>query len=399
MRGGWFVKTRLATGEQVDIYRAPTYFRHAICQENLTETHSRNESRQGYPIIPTSDMKEYYIKPERERHARCCKRRNRERVNLQILESSRQLYEEASYVFWSTNTFSFEQSYVLSRFLEYLNASQKQKLQKLHIITDMEFVSTSESINSSRQDWERQDWGMDFNSSRQKWKMALKPELTCLENLTSLHLRFDLRYGGPPDKEEHADRYGDEYGDRKDLEEAMTISKWWLLYRTRAILNLRNLPSLRKATVIISDDKIWYDANHLGHFRWTAAAKNAFADEYENMLLDPDPAAAIEAEEEAMNQRHRRQQEKHDNQYFRELITGMEDMKSGVIETTKADKIEIMLTELGEFIGHKYTGDFEQMIDKAKAFCAAERNKISKDIWGRDKRDNGSQKQGTTNKT
>ena len=182
-----FTKSRVSKG----VWAEPGFSRY-ICQEKLTETQSRNKSRQGYPVIPTSDMKEYYIKQERECHARCYKPGNEKQVNLQILGSSRQLYEEANYLLWSTNTFSFDDSFVLGRFLECLNASQKQKLQKLHLITDMEFVSRYRELISSRHEWE----------------IALKPEMTYLKNLTSLHLRFDLRYGGPPDKEEHAAHYG-----------------------------------------------------------------------------------------------------------------------------------------------------------------------------------------------
>ena len=185
----------------------------------------------------------------------------------------------------------------------------------------------------------------------------------------------------------------DEYSDHKDLEGVMTISKWWLLYRTRALLNLRNLPSLRKATVIISDDKVCYDANHLGQLRWTAAAKNTFADEYESMLLDTNPAATIKAEEEAMNQRHRRRQEKLDNQYLRELITGMEDMESEANGNARVRKIGAMLAKFAEVIGHENLGDAEGMIEKAKGVLAIKRGNISKDIWGRDKSEKGSKRQ------
>ena len=54
-------------------------------------------------------------------------------LDLSVLGVSRQLYEEANYLLWATNIFSFDYALSFDKFLASLNVAQKHNLTKLHI--------------------------------------------------------------------------------------------------------------------------------------------------------------------------------------------------------------------------------------------------------------------------
>lgn len=54
-------------------------------------------------------------------------------LDLSILTSCRQIYEEANMLLWTTNTFSFEESIPLRMFINGLHSTQRTKLTRMHI--------------------------------------------------------------------------------------------------------------------------------------------------------------------------------------------------------------------------------------------------------------------------
>ena len=93
--------------------------RHAICVASQSELSAYEEAISGYAVVPKGQMAEYYIASCNERHAACkmcgsgpmylSEADGRAlRVDLNVLGTCRQLYEEANHLLWTTNTFSFE---------------------------------------------------------------------------------------------------------------------------------------------------------------------------------------------------------------------------------------------------------------------------------------------------
>ncbi|KAL9636517.1 MAG: hypothetical protein Q9164_002780 [Protoblastenia rupestris] len=70
------------------------------------------------------------------RHSACipdlCSRRDW-RLDLSVLRVSRQLYEEANHILWTTNAFFFSESRSLPAFMNTLNPAQKRKLTHIQI--------------------------------------------------------------------------------------------------------------------------------------------------------------------------------------------------------------------------------------------------------------------------
>lgn len=54
-------------------------------------------------------------------------------IELSLLETCRQLYNEASYVLWTTNTFSFRSTVDLNHFISILSPSQASQIKSLHL--------------------------------------------------------------------------------------------------------------------------------------------------------------------------------------------------------------------------------------------------------------------------
>lgn len=346
------------------------FLKHYFCQSDMTEFEIRDEAREGTAEVPEGDTKEYYITPNRTRHAHCFPDHgdSQSRLDLNILGASRQLYEEGNHILWTTNTFSFTQSQTLRLFFGSLNAAQKRKLTRLHIAADMK--------NS---EWEGHTMTDSF-----KWEMAIKLNLGFLKNLTTVHLTLELQDDASPSSAALARQQFGIYRDDdiRDLKEDPEIQLWWLKYRTRAFLSLRTLPSIKTATMVISDDVSFYrrfpDAD-----RWTAAAKNEFADAYEAALLDSDSARTIKAEEKAVTERNRCRIAAEDKRYLCDAKERLLSLRSS-IEYIRRDATngvaspeEIIITE-DMVRGRKALRD--EMVARATRL-----ENLSLDIWGNDK--------------
>lgn len=100
----------------------------------------------------------------RTRHAHCTswthlhvpiperKRSNQLMLSLSLLGASRQAYEEANRLLWTTNTFSFEDGRTLKTFVNSLHSTQRKKLTRMHIDFTFDCISNTESqraLNSS----------------------------------------------------------------------------------------------------------------------------------------------------------------------------------------------------------------------------------------------------------
>lgn len=58
----------------------------------------------------------------------------RYRLDLAIMGVCRQIYEESSYVMWTSNAFCFQEPYTLKSFMAKLNPSQKRKINNVHLL-------------------------------------------------------------------------------------------------------------------------------------------------------------------------------------------------------------------------------------------------------------------------
>ncbi|MCJ1455250.1 hypothetical protein MMC28_005604 [Mycoblastus sanguinarius] len=119
-------------------------FRHAVCVAYHSESRAYKEASHGYRCVPCDDSAEYYIVNCAERHQLCgCHDNNQfptlryghlsPKIDLAVLGSCRQLYEEAHHLIWTTNTFSFDDPISFGNFLANLSLPQKRKLKKLHL--------------------------------------------------------------------------------------------------------------------------------------------------------------------------------------------------------------------------------------------------------------------------
>ena len=60
-------------------------------------------------------------------------------LDLSILGSCRQIYEEANMLLWTSNTFSFADGMTLRKFADSLHSTQRKKLARMHIDHSMDF--------------------------------------------------------------------------------------------------------------------------------------------------------------------------------------------------------------------------------------------------------------------
>ena len=153
--------------------QTPSTFRHAICVANQSEQSAYNEAISGYAHIPEGESPEFYVASCEERHAECkmCggntmplgkEDQQSLQVDLNVLGVCRQLYEEANYLLWATNTFSFEDPKTFQKFFGSLNPAQKRNLTSIHISTKIGWSSNS-NYHRARQD--SNYWGTALNMS------------------------------------------------------------------------------------------------------------------------------------------------------------------------------------------------------------------------------------------
>ena len=362
--------------------REPGTFTHHLCRNEINEKQLRDDTRSGNIEVPPGEDPEYYIPPSLGRHDDCFQDSPdvKRSLDLNILGASRQLYEEANVILWTTNTFSFEWGVSLGKFFESLNAAQKRKIAKLHFTT---------SINCY-------EYYPYTRSATHQWDMAIKPHLKYLTNLTTLNLSLQLYWGSIPNNESNLRRYGRyrNYDPGEADYEWSVVRRWWLLFRTRGFLSLRSLPSLKEANVVISDDSEWcknprYIPPHgMQPQRWTTSEKNAFADEYEAKLKDHDPLT-IELEVAAMLARHKAMHERYANQTMDWMNIKLVHLEGNARKTGKdlIEALKLNNTELEERQEEhdQAMQDLQEHRDKMqdrKSRMRTYRETLVVDIWG-----------------
>ena len=131
-------------------------FSHTVC----TATASEDEVYEQFARIPSNDFAEYHSTRFGERHLHCtfwklkksavlfygkqydplclsglmtAEEPRKPMLDLSILGSCRQIYEEANMLLWTSNTFSFADSKTLKIFADGLHSTQIKKLARMHI--------------------------------------------------------------------------------------------------------------------------------------------------------------------------------------------------------------------------------------------------------------------------
>lgn len=198
------------------------------------------------------------------------------KVDLNVLGVCRQLYEEANYLLWATNTFSFEDPKSFEKFFGSLNPAQKRNLKNIHISAHI-----GEHFSNYTSTHQRSRWDSDY------WGKALKMStLRMLQGVQTLHLCINLGFQGfcPTLSKELAE---EQIGRcrQEDME---------------PILRLRAL-SVKKVTVIVSDEPRKLEADGRIAYRWTVIRKNKYAESVCVQLVDDHGAELVKTEAEAAN--------------------------------------------------------------------------------------------------
>lgn len=258
--------------------------RHAICVASQSEQSAYKEAVSGYAIVPVDDSPEFYVASCDERHSACSMCGNGDlflhqdlRVDLNILGVCRQLYEEANYLLWATNTFSFDDPKSFEKFFASLNPAQKRNLTNIHINAHIgEFYSTHTTS------YQRSRFDMHY------WGKALKMStLRMLQGVQTLHLCINLGLQGAWDALSPDIAAAQiEKCQQADME---------------PILRLRAL-TIKKVTVTVSDEpkKLDDDDGRIA-FRWSAMKKNEYAESIRVQLMDNKGAELVKTEVEAAN--------------------------------------------------------------------------------------------------
>ena len=228
-------------------------------------------------------------------------------VSLTVLGTSRQLYEEATFLLWTTNIFSFDDHESFQCFLWSLTPAQKTKLKSLHISTDIGDQAKS-----------RNEYTPNFHN----WGYALTTaNVKSLHGLRNLYLCFEQRFGTSYSN-------GDQYNFAKQYQDVDMVP----------FLRMRALP-LTLVTVTLSDDVFSILKKKLGDVRWTAATKNEYAEKIRTQILDPHGAEIVRAEIDAKMARYRRKREE-DKGHTLALLE-----EEAVKAKTKADDAKVKATQ------------------------------------------------------
>ena len=251
-------------------------FRYAVCVAYQTEDAAYAKARTTKDAIERDNM--------RHLDCFCCGDWSpmavTEKFPFGLFTSCWELNRLANTIFYTTNTFSFDDPRSFRGFLASLESRQRKMIQSLHL--------SRPPINASIRD-----------GNRLVWFEALEPSfIRRLESLHTVHLRLDMCV---PCK---CSRYAYSAFTVRILEDDL-----------EPFLQLRVLP-LTKVTVIISDDVSTLTPKMretLGLYgRWTVAEKNKWAEqtclklleryfESEEVAVDPKEKAYSESEEVAVD--------------------------------------------------------------------------------------------------
>lgn len=251
--------------------------RHAICVSNQSEQSAYDEAISGRIQVPYNASPQHFVPRCEQRHEDCkfcgnkcmyipAEDRKKLTLDLQILGSCRQLYEEANHLLWATNTFSFDDPTSFQQFVGGLNSAQKRNLSSLHIDTKIGGRA----------------------GARSYWTRALKtPYLKMLRGVHTLHLCLEQQHSG----DLHRLRQLPE----TDARDRIAIIQNRDL---EPILRLRAL-ALKKATVVISEENTRLSRGIKDGWRWTVLEKNKCAESIRTQLLDPQGAQFVKFDAEA----------------------------------------------------------------------------------------------------
>lgn len=126
----------------------PLKFRHEICYAPVTEQeahhlfHDLEYEQQAQTRHTSDDMRVFF-----NRHRDCYKQAVGPRhLHVEALQICRQVYVEMNPILWATNTWSFEESYYLPKWLDLRNATQRRSLAKLHMHGSIYTVQIKKSL-------------------------------------------------------------------------------------------------------------------------------------------------------------------------------------------------------------------------------------------------------------
>lgn len=185
-------------------------------------------------------------------------------LDLSILGACRQIYEEASVLLWTTNTFSFEDSTPLRKFIRSLHSTQIRKLTRMHI-----------------------DVAWELNSIRE-WEVLLRRSfISKLKGLRTLHATFDQYFGNC-------------YIDR------MLSPSYKFHQLNIAMMSRMQMLPLQHVTVVVGDD---IGGPYPKRDRWTITKKREVAEGLRNKLLDPNGYEILAAEMKAEEAKRKKERE------------------------------------------------------------------------------------------
>ena len=239
-------------------------FTNVICQAKISEEEaqrnfdsedpaniSEEEAQQDFE---PEDPAKWYVEKNEYRHYQCDRDHTYETVNLSLLRTCRQIYGEAKYFPYSTNTFSFIQPGVIKEFtvwLERTSAGYNKAIRSMHI----EFVIAC------------------FNDEK-RWESSIKNLARRLPNVENVNLSLDQRYILN--------------GCRNP-----TLFEYGRGNRMRSILlSLRTLP-IKRATFEITDARGLRESQwsivpeYEQMFRWTLDEKRVWARYVKEALCQP----------------------------------------------------------------------------------------------------------------
>ncbi|KAL8722201.1 MAG: hypothetical protein Q9181_007538 [Wetmoreana brouardii] len=166
--------------------------RHALCTADTSEATAYEESILGYSQIPEWEDPVCYVEIFGSRHEACmpwpgkvyCHDSSNDSQNnppaeqiptmdLSLLSVSRQAYEEANHILWTTNTFCIDSPSAFKSVITSLNFGQKNKLAKLHIAMRL--------ANESENHMVRDKWCKAINDRLVEKLRGLESLDVCLE--------------------------------------------------------------------------------------------------------------------------------------------------------------------------------------------------------------------------
>ena len=239
-------------------------FHHAVCVSHESNS-DHDHSQHGYQDAAVAEYATHQSLSCDHLHSECRLRsmdnifgmieeeRVRLRMDLSILLVCQQIHDEATFVLWNTNTFSFDEEVTFEKFVDGLSQTQKDTMANLHI---------QHGYGDSTTAW---------------WKKVMRLSLiTSLRGLRTFHLSLyeDMR---PGSLQQHNREYS-----HYDF--------------TEPILRLQLLP-LKHVKVTISDSN--NNRHSLGNNEWTVEMKRDIVEYVRNQLLHPTKAELMAAESRA----------------------------------------------------------------------------------------------------